>query len=106
LRVAQVVPEGTTVTSVYLAATDGAPLPAARAGQYLTLRITGAGPPAPVRSYSLSLAPGTGTYRISVKHDPTAPPAPTRTPPAAGAILDTAAPRGEFVSTTARPRCC
>ena len=32
-------------------------LPAARAGQYLTLRITGAGQPAPVRSYSLSSAP-------------------------------------------------
>ena len=47
------------VSSIYLAAVDGAALPAARAGQYLTLRITGAGQPAPVRSYSLSSAPDT-----------------------------------------------
>ena len=32
--------------------------PPPRAGQYLTLRVTGAGQPAPVRSYSLSSAPG------------------------------------------------
>jgi ferredoxin-NADP reductase/MOSC domain-containing protein YiiM len=98
LRVAQVVPEGATVTSIYLADTDGTPLPDARAGQYLTLRITGAGPPAPVRSYSLSLAPGTGTYRISVKHEPHGAASTylhSRLRP--GAILDTAAPRGEFV---------
>ena len=49
---------------------DGAPLPAARAGQYLTLRIPGAAGPAPVRSYSLSSAPGADSYRISVKHEP------------------------------------
>ncbi|MGH3123275.1 MAG: MOSC domain-containing protein, partial [Streptosporangiaceae bacterium] len=70
LRVTQVVPENTTVTSIYLTAPDGSPLPAARAGQYLTLRITGAGQPAPVRSYSLSSAPAASTYRISVKHEP------------------------------------
>ena len=49
------------MSSIYLAAPDGSPLPAARAGQYLTLRVTGAGRPAPVRSYSLSSAPGAGT---------------------------------------------
>ena len=70
LRVTEVVPESATVSSIYLAAPDGSPLPAARAGQYLTLRITGAGQPAPVRSYSLSSAPGAGTYRISVKREP------------------------------------
>lgn len=52
LRVAKVVPESTTVSSVYLTATDGTGLPAARAGHYLTLRIPGAGQPAPVRSYA------------------------------------------------------
>src|SRR5215469_13296403 len=52
LRVAKVIRESAAVSSIYLAAADGRPLPAARAGQYLTLRITGAGQPAPVRSYS------------------------------------------------------
>jgi len=70
LRVAKVVPESAGVSSIYLAAVDGAGLPAARAGQYLTLRIAGAGQPAPVRSYSLSSAPDAGTYRISVKQEP------------------------------------
>ena len=90
--------EDTTVTSVYLAAGDGTALPAARAGQYLTLRITGVGQPAPVRSYSLSSAPDAGTYRISVKLEPHGiasrylnhhlqP----------GVALDVAAPRGDFV---------
>ena len=98
LRVAQVVPESTTVTSIYLAAADGASLPAARAGQYLTLRISGAGQPAPVRSYSLSSAPGAGTYRISVKHEPHgAASTYLNSSLRPGAILDTAAPRGEFV---------
>ena len=58
------------MSSIYLTAADGTALPAARAGQYLTLRITGAGQPAPVRSYSLSSAPDAGTYRISVKQEP------------------------------------
>jgi ferredoxin-NADP reductase/MOSC domain-containing protein YiiM len=98
LRVAQVVPETSTVTSIYLSATDGVPLPPARAGQYLTLRITGAGQPAPVRSYSLSSAPGTASYRISVKHEPHgAASTYLHSSLRPGAILDTAAPRGEFV---------
>ena len=59
-----------TVSSIYLTAADGAALPAARAGQYLTLRVSGAGQPAPVRSYSLSSAADGGTYRISVKQEP------------------------------------
>src|SRR5215471_19028399 len=58
LRVTAVVPETSTVSSIRLEAADGSPLPAARAGQYLTLRIPGAGQPAPVRSYSLSCSPG------------------------------------------------
>jgi ferredoxin-NADP reductase len=86
------------VSSIYLAAADGTALPTPRAGQYLTLRVTAAGQPAPVRSYSLSSAPDASTYRISVKHEPHG---------AAstylnfnlrpGAVLDVAAPRGDFV---------
>ena len=98
LRVTKVVPETATVSSIYLTAPDGSLLPAARAGQYLTLRIPGAGQPAPVRSYSLSSAPDAGTYRISVKQEPrgTASSYLHRNLQP-GAVLDVAAPRGDFV---------
>jgi ferredoxin-NADP reductase/MOSC domain-containing protein YiiM len=98
LRVTDVVPETATVSSIYLTAADATPLPAAEAGQYLTLRIPGAGQPAPVRSYSLSSAPGADPYRISVKREPHGVASGylcTRV--RAGATLDTAAPRGDFV---------
>jgi ferredoxin-NADP reductase/MOSC domain-containing protein YiiM/ferredoxin len=97
LRVTNVVPESETVSSVYLTATDENPLPVAWAGQYLTLRLPGAGQPAPVRSYSLSSASGTIGYRISVKAEPhgTASRYLTREL-RPGATLDAAAPRGDF----------
>jgi ferredoxin-NADP reductase/MOSC domain-containing protein YiiM len=98
LRVARVVPENPAVSSLYLAAADRAPLPAARAGQYLTVRIPGAAQPAPVRSYSLSSGPGADPYRISVKREPhglVSSYINTQVQP--GAILDAAAPRGDFV---------
>jgi len=98
LRVDRIVTEDEHVCSIYLTAADGTALPPARAGQYLTLRIDGAGQPAPVRSYSLSCAPDGTTYRISVKrethgvassylNDDLRP----------GDTLDVAAPRGDFV---------
>jgi ferredoxin-NADP reductase/MOSC domain-containing protein YiiM len=99
LSVTRIVPESATVTSLYLADADGAPLPAARAGQYLTLRIPGAGTPPPVRSYSLSTAPeGGDSYRISVKHEPHGTASGYLTTSLRpGAILDAGAPRGEFI---------
>jgi ferredoxin-NADP reductase/MOSC domain-containing protein YiiM len=97
LRVTQVVPESTNVSSIYLAAADGRPLPAARAGQYLTLRIPGAGQPAPVRSYSLSSAPGASSYRISVKAEPYGTASRYLNHVYPGATLDAAAARGDFV---------
>src|SRR4029077_6700830 len=72
--------------------------PAAAAGQYLTLRITGAGPPAPVRNYSLSSAPGASSYRISVKREPNgAASSYLNREMRSGAMLAAAAPRGDFV---------
>jgi ferredoxin-NADP reductase/MOSC domain-containing protein YiiM len=93
LQVSNVVRESTAVSSIHLAAADGAPLPAARPGQFLTLRVAGA-----VRSYSLSSAPGAGGYRVSVKHEPhgTASTYLTTTL-RAGDVLEVAAPRGDFV---------
>jgi ferredoxin-NADP reductase/MOSC domain-containing protein YiiM len=98
LRVTAVVPESSTVTSIYLKADDGQPLPRALPGQYLTLRVGAAGDPAPVRSYSLSSAPGSDVYRLSVKreaHGLVSTYLNTRLAP--DAVFDVAAPRGDFV---------
>ena len=98
LRVTDVVPETSTVSSIYLADPEGIPLPSARAGQYLTIRVESAGRPAAVRSYSLSSAPDAGVFRISVKLE--------RNGLAStylnrqlqpDATLEAAAPRGDFV---------
>ncbi|MFD8222461.1 3-alpha domain-containing protein, partial [Streptomyces sp. NPDC059697] len=69
LRVTQVVPETPTVSSFLLRPTDAQALPPAAPGQYLTVRIPGDGRPGPVRTYSLSSAPGAAEYRISVKRE-------------------------------------
>ena len=100
LRVAKVVPESTTVSSILLTAPDGTRLPTARAGQYLTLRIPGAARPAPVRSYSLSSVPDANGYRISVKHEPHGAASTFLTTGLRpGTVLAVAAPRGDFVLT-------
>ena len=97
LRVTKLVRETENVCSIYLTAADGAALPAARAGQYLTLRVSGAGQPVPVRSYSLSSATDEGTYRISVKQEPHGLASGYLNHELrAGAVLDVAAPRGDF----------
>jgi ferredoxin-NADP reductase/MOSC domain-containing protein YiiM/ferredoxin len=105
LRVTRVIRESATVSSFELSADDGMTLPAAAAGQYLTLRVSGAGQPAPVRSYSLSSTPGAASYRISVKREPHGIVSGYLSRSLqAGAVLDAAAPRGEFVlDDTAEP---
>ena len=66
LTVKDVVAESAAVTSYRFVADDA--LPPYRPGQFLTLRVPGAGDPPPVRSYSLSGDPE-GGYRISVKRE-------------------------------------
>jgi len=99
LTVTAVEREAKSVVSVYLADPDGAAVPPALPGQFLTLRLMAGGTAAPlVRSYSLSGAPVTGTYRISVKREPHG--AGSRfvhTRVHAGDVLEAAAPRGTFV---------
>src|SRR5215468_6496637 len=99
LVVTAIEPESESVVSVHLADPDGKAVPPALPGQFLTLRLT-AGDAAPplLRSYSLSGAPGTGTYRISVKREPHG--AASRfvhTRVHAGDVLEAAAPRGTFI---------
>ena len=96
LHVQSVVAESETISSLCLAAPDGSALPPALPGQYLTLRVPGAGDPPPIRSYSLSSAPGSDEYRITVKREGTV----SRylhSNVHAGASVYAAAPRGEFV---------
>ncbi|OBH31024.1 sulfurase [Mycobacterium sp. E342] len=100
LRVSATRGESPQVMSIQLEADDGSDLPAPLPGQYLTVRIPGAGAPPPLRSYSLSGDPAAGYYRISVKreerglvsrwlHEHVEP----------GSVVEAAAPRGEFYLT-------
>lgn len=56
------------VRSFVVEAADGVPLPAARGGQFIVIRVTPPPPRVPlIRSYSLSDASTPGQYRFSVK---------------------------------------
>ncbi|MEU8815099.1 MOSC and FAD-binding oxidoreductase domain-containing protein [Actinoplanes sp. NPDC048796] len=94
LRVTAIERESSTITSVRLADPDGVPLPAALAGQFLTVRLRSG----LVRSYSLSGRPGDAAYRISVKREPHGVGSEyLHTHLRAGDTVDVAAPRGSFV---------
>lgn len=97
LRVSEIRQESSQVMSIWLEADDHAVLPSPLPGQYLPVRIPGAGMPAPLRSYSLSGDPAAGYFRISVKreehglvsrwlHEHLEP----------GSVVEAAAPRGDF----------
>src|SRR4051812_30854785 len=99
LTVTAITRESDQVISIRLEDPDGAALPAARPGQYLTLRVPADGRPAPVlRNYSLSGPPGAGHYRITVKHEPDgAASGYLHTRLTAGDEIEIAAPRGSFI---------
>jgi ferredoxin-NADP reductase/MOSC domain-containing protein YiiM len=105
LTVSAIERESDSISSISLVSPDGAPLPAARAGQYLTIRLRLEGVERSVlRNYSLSSAPGAPAYRISVKHEPDGVASGYLcTLLAAGDQLDVGAPRGTFIldATTA-----
>ncbi len=97
LRVSAIDRESENVLSIHLAADDHTSLPRALPGQYLTVRVPGAGDPAPLRSYSLSGDPGAGFYRISVKreeHGLVSRWLHAHIQP--GSVIEAAAPRGDF----------
>ncbi|OBJ08594.1 sulfurase [Mycobacterium sp. 1482292.6] len=100
LRVTETCWESPEVLSIRLKADDQAPLPPALPGQYLTIKIAGAGLPAPLRSYSLSDDSSAGYYRISVKredHGVVSRWLHTHIKP--GSVIAAAAPRGDFCLT-------
>ncbi|ORV86985.1 sulfurase [Mycobacterium interjectum] len=103
LRVSQIRRETPDVLSILLESEDHAALPPPLPGQYLPVRLAGAGQPAPLRSYSLSGDPATGIYRISVKreeHGLVSAWLHAHIQP--GAVIDAAAPRGDFYLTDDR----
>ncbi len=99
LRLIEKITESDGVASFVFEARDGGPLPQFKAGQHLPIELGAPGLGESVRrSYSLSCAPDSLTYRISVKrepkgiasrylHDHVEP----------GAILDARKPAGNFV---------
>jgi ferredoxin-NADP reductase/MOSC domain-containing protein YiiM len=98
LAVTAIEPESDSVVSVYLADPDGDAVPPALPGQFLTLRLpTDPTTRSLLRSYSLSGAPGSHSYRISVKREPEGVVSRyvhSRVRP--GDLLEVAAPRGTF----------
>lgn len=97
LRVSAVRRESATVLSVLLESDGQTSLPRPLPGQYLTVRLSGAGSPAPLRSYSLSGDPGAGHYRISVKReDHGLVSAWLHAHIEPGSFVEAAAPRGDF----------
>ena len=99
LTVTGIAPESDSVISIRLEDPDGAPLPAARPGQYLTLRLQPDDQRRSLlRNYSLSGPPDAGYYRITVKHEQAgAASGYLHTSLRVGAQLEIAAPRGIFI---------
>lgn len=100
LRVTRTRRESPQVLSIWLESADGAVLPPPLPGQYLPVRLPGAGEPPPLRSYSLSGDPAAGVYRISVKredHGVVSRWLHAHVRP--GSVLEAAAPRGDFCLT-------
>jgi ferredoxin-NADP reductase/MOSC domain-containing protein YiiM/ferredoxin len=99
LTVSRIDQEGDSVISIRLEDPEGAPLPGARPGQYVTVRVKPAETGRSLlRNYSLSGPPDAGYYRMTVKRE--------RDGAASGYLhtrlhvgdqLDIAAPRGTFI---------
>jgi len=99
LTVTAITHESESVISIRLEDPDGASLPAAQPGQYLTLRVRADdGQRSLLRNYSMSGPPGADYYRISVKREPRgAASGYLYTRLSVGDQLDVGAPRGTFI---------
>jgi nitric oxide dioxygenase len=69
LRIIRKEKESSNITSFYLVAGDGSPLPAFKPGQYITVRAATPDGSTTMRNYSLSDKPGQEWFRISVKRE-------------------------------------
>jgi ferredoxin-NADP reductase/MOSC domain-containing protein YiiM len=97
LRVTATHRESPTVMSIRLEADDGGALPTPLPGQYLTVKVPGAGDPPPMRSYSLSGDPAAVYYRISVKREDRGQVSRwLHSHAGSGLVIESASPRGDF----------
>lgn len=99
MRVVAIDRESATVISVRLVPLDGEPAVPAQPGQFLTVRLRPDPRAAPLlRTYSLSGAPNSDSYRISVKREPHgAASGYLHAGLRVGDVIDAGAPRGSFV---------
>jgi ferredoxin-NADP reductase/MOSC domain-containing protein YiiM len=99
LRVTAIQRESDSVISIGLDDPSGGPLPPARPGQYLTVRLQPDTEQRSVlRNYSLSGEPGGAAYRIAVKREPDGVASGyLHRRVAVGDVLEVAAPRGTFL---------
>jgi uncharacterized protein len=103
-RVSKIIEESAVIRSFHLEPTDGAGITPHAAGQFLPIRVVPEESAAPlIRTYSLSVAPSDGFYRLSVKrrgvvssflHDCLQ----------EGDIIEARAPDGDFVIDAAEHR--
>jgi ferredoxin-NADP reductase/MOSC domain-containing protein YiiM/ferredoxin len=102
LRVVRLDQESASVVSLSFETTDRSPLPASRPGQFLVLKVHIKPEEPPIlRNYSMSGAPGAGTYRVSIKHESNGVASTfLHNHVTVGDIFDVSAPRGSF---TLRP---
>src|SRR5262249_47936028 len=106
LRVSRIDRESASIISLLLVPADGHPLVAAEPGQFVVLRLR-PNPDAPplLRSYSLSGAPSTDHYRVSIKQESNGVGSNyVHQHVRVGDILDVSAPRGNFtLQSSERP---
>ena len=111
MRVLEVVRESANVLSFRFAPADGLPLPAFRAGQYVSVAVDLPGDRHQLRQYSLSDAPDGRAMRISVKREDAAADAPAgdvsnwlHANVTVGSTLQVSHPFGEFTPDTESDR--
>jgi ferredoxin-NADP reductase len=96
--VVEVLRQTSEVVSIIFSDLEGSPLPPASPGQYLVLRwLPDKNSPPVVRSYSISDASNSGTYRISVKRGTGSGSRHVVEATQIGDKFEISAPRGEFV---------
>ncbi|SAK68744.1 pyridoxamine 5'-phosphate oxidase-like FMN-binding protein [Caballeronia fortuita] len=95
-RVSKVVDESDAIRSFHLEPADGAGIVPHKAGQHLPIRVSLPGDAKPqIRTYTLSVAPSDGVYRISVKRDGRVS-AHLHDTLKAGDVIEARAPAGDF----------
>ncbi|AET91958.1 putative oxidoreductase [Burkholderia sp. YI23] len=103
-RVSKTVDESDAIRSFYLEPADGAGIVPHQAGQHLPIRVMLPGETKPaIRTYTLSVAPSDGAYRISVKRDGRVS-AHLHDTLKAGDVIEARAPAGDFTIDPREPR--